>query len=257
MHCWFDAMDYCSMGFRIFPLVANQKIPAISKKQGGNGCLDATCDEEKIAEWVRKYPYANVGIACGNASGVIVVDIDVKQGAGGEDTILELERKGCFFPETAEVLTPSGGRHLYFKYSNKISNNSAGKLGKGIDIRSCGGYVVAPPSSINGQHYQWKTHPDNGIASAPIWLSVLLNPTPKPVRKISINGDNSVKALVKAVETAQQGQRNNILFWAACRLAEDKKLDKPLLLQAAQNSGISPIEAKKTIESAARKVGLS
>jgi hypothetical protein len=36
------------------------------------------------------------------------------------------------------------GRHLYFKTSDDF-RNTAGALGKGIDTRGVGGFVVAPP----------------------------------------------------------------------------------------------------------------
>jgi hypothetical protein len=56
---------------------------------------------------------------------------------------------------TLHVTTPTGGEHYYFNYSNRdpgtaqiiksFLNNSTNFNDKGIDIRSEGGYIVAPP----------------------------------------------------------------------------------------------------------------
>jgi hypothetical protein len=52
--------------------------------------------------------------------------------------------------------TPSGGGHLYFRPPPGVEiRNSAGKLGPGLDVRGVGGYVVAPPSVIDGKAYRW------------------------------------------------------------------------------------------------------
>lgn len=203
MLAWSEGINCCSYGMKIFPLGENQKIPAISKNHGGNGCLDATDNEETIAEWMSIFPTGNYGIACGLASNLVVIDIDVKNGAAGEKTVADFERQGRIFPKTAEVITPTGGRHLYYKYHEKVSRNSAGKLGLGIDVRSCGGYVVGPESRINGQKYFWNRHPSYGIAPLPLWLVICLNPTPRPStykpRNINRN-DKTVEEVMKALE---------------------------------------------------------
>jgi hypothetical protein len=57
-------------------------------------------------------------------------------------------------------------------------SNSAGKLGRGLDIRTTGGYVVAPPSiHISGKAYSWLESPeDASLAPAPAWLIGKLKP---------------------------------------------------------------------------------
>jgi hypothetical protein len=60
---------------------------------------------------------------------------------------------------------------------------------------------------------------------------------------------------VKCVENAQEGERNNILYWA-CRRAADagtlKQDQKDAFLAAAKVAGLDEVSATKTIASASR-----
>jgi Bifunctional DNA primase/polymerase, N-terminal len=56
-----------------------------------HGVKDATLDQRTIAEWWRRYPPANIGIACGREFRLLVVDIDPD--AGGADSWAALERE--------------------------------------------------------------------------------------------------------------------------------------------------------------------
>ncbi len=254
---WTDAIDLCSYGFKIFPLQQNSKIPAISKVSGGNGCLDATDDEEIISEWAKKYPDANLGIGCGETSGIVVIDVDVKDGAGGEESMRRLKNAGVVFGETAEVVTPSGGRHLYYSYNERLGKNSAGKIAKGIDIRSNGGYVVCPPSIIDGTRYKWIRGPD-AIKKAPVMQLLFATRTaPKQIWKRRDRpqmDDNSQQRLCRWVEARVPGERNNSLFWAACRHAE-KNWSVDGLYAVGRNLGLDSQEVERTIKSGLKRGG--
>ncbi|HEY3235402.1 MAG TPA: bifunctional DNA primase/polymerase [Polyangiaceae bacterium] len=95
-------------GWRVFPL--HGKCPAVPKREGGRGYLDATTDGEQIDEWWRRWLGANVGIAAG-LSGLVVADIDPR--ADGDTNWLEISRNHEI-PETPMVLTGGGGVHYYF-----------------------------------------------------------------------------------------------------------------------------------------------
>ena len=59
-------------------------------------------------------------------------------------------------PGTLESRTGGGGRHLFFKHDGTPVKNSTGKLGKGLDVRGDGGYVIVPPSvHETGSPYVW------------------------------------------------------------------------------------------------------
>lgn len=164
-----------AFGIPVFPCKANAKIPATSR-----GFHDASRDHDVISRWASTP--CNWGMPTGRET-FVVIDIDVRPGVDGNDSLATLERNHGRLPDTAVVMTPSGGSHYWFRSSEAIPN-SAGKLGKGIDVRGDGGYVLIPPSSIDGRVYQWEASSDPadvGFAELPGWLSKLLRTAPKAI----------------------------------------------------------------------------
>ncbi len=145
------ALDYAAQGIPVFPLWKNGKAPAI---KGGNGHKDATTDTSVINQWWDQYPDANVGVPTGVMTGWFVLDIDEKNGVSGSASLKALEAEHGELPKTRKIVTPSGGRHLIFKHPGVTVPCSKGLVGPGLDIRCDGGYVVAPPSVIDGVSYQ-------------------------------------------------------------------------------------------------------
>ncbi len=173
------ALAYAERGWAVFPVHTPQpdgtcscrkpqcdrvgKHPRIS--QGRNG---ATTNPETIRQWWGVWPDANIGIATGAESGLIVLDVD----EGGEDSL-----QGRELPNTVEQITGSGGRHLIYerpedgqRYKTRV------KFLPGLDSRADGGYVVAPPSlHASGRSYEWEgsSDPFEGVAvmPAPEWLT--------------------------------------------------------------------------------------
>lgn len=166
------ALRYASMGWDVFPLQARNKLPF--KDFAWN--LLATTNENKIKEWWRKYPDANIGVACGKRSQIIVLDIDI--GHGGEESIEGLCNINGRLPDTPQAATGGGGRHIVFLHPGVEIRNSASKLGPGIDVRGDGGYIVAPPSiHPNGKRYTWIPDykpSETPLACIPQWLLVEL-----------------------------------------------------------------------------------
>jgi hypothetical protein len=143
------ALAYAARGWPVFPLAPGTKKPAISKEDGGRGFYDATMDPDQIRAWWKRWPDANIGMPTGRASGIVVVDVDPRN--GGDVSQLHL-------PVTLTVCTPSGGYHHYFSVLKGISipKDNTGKLGRGIDFLGDGAYVVLPPSVISeGAGYGW------------------------------------------------------------------------------------------------------
>jgi len=136
--------------------------------------------------WELRVPEANLGVHC---AGLIVVDVDPDD--GGDESLRALEREHGTLPPTWHSLTGGGGEHIIFSCPDGVTvPNVAAKamsdppLGPGIDIRTKGGYIVAPPSRhMFGRSYCWSVdfHPnDVPLAPAPKWLIEKLtrrNPT--------------------------------------------------------------------------------
>lgn len=138
----------CSrLGFRVFPLVPGTGRPALK------GWPDhATTNLDVIrAWWTGEYVGYGVGIACGPESGVWVLDIDRKKGVDGFATLLDLRLANRDydprrFTDTMVVTTPSGGAHVYFRWSEGVANSTgaSNRLGAGLDVRADHGYVRGP-----------------------------------------------------------------------------------------------------------------
>ncbi len=160
--------DYASKGFDTFPLKPKDKIPFVKWADV------ATRDETMLSGWWDNYPDSNVGVACGERSGIVVLDIDKDK--EGYESLTTLQNKYGKLPESPVSKTGSGGEHIFFKYPKGVDiRNSAGKLGKGLDIRANGGYVVAPPSlHPNGNSYEWVIDLETELAEMPDWMIDLL-----------------------------------------------------------------------------------
>jgi hypothetical protein len=125
--------------------------------------------------------YRNTGVPTGPINNLLVLDLDVKDD-GVEEFKKYLAEHGN--PNTLTVQTPSGGFHYYFNYASKNADdevliktflkNASKYRGKGIDIRSTGGYSVAPPSRRDGKDYKVlkSTAPTDIPSSLISWLIV-------------------------------------------------------------------------------------
>lgn len=172
------ALPLIERGFRVLPLYepdARHPSGCSCHKAGctsvakhprcPNGVSEATDDELVVREWNQRWPRANVGVACGQ--GTVVIDIDPRH--GGDETLYALEQEHGALPETWEVLTGGGGRHIYFRGAAKPY------VGEGVEVRSDGQYVVGPGSlHASGNSYQWELghHPEDVLFAeeVPTWV---------------------------------------------------------------------------------------
>ena len=137
-----SALHYASMGWKVFPLAQGSKVP----REGSKGVHDATTDEQQINEWWSMEPSANIGIATGQESNLIVIDVDGDPGMQSMRQVVPQLPK-----EHTRVIKTPNGYHLYYLY-NPSFHTGAGFM-TGLDVRSDGGYVVAPPSLVNDTQY--------------------------------------------------------------------------------------------------------
>ncbi len=172
-----------------------------------HGVKDATTDEATIRKWWTRYMTANIATPTSWAS---VLDVDPRN--GGDDALARLEQQHGPLPETAEVLTGGGGRHIYFQPVPGLAP-SAGKVGPGLDIKSGpGAYVLLPPSRhVSGGMYADEVlHPlfETLLAPMPAWLLALATAPANPANGDGEPGEATDWAALLA--GAPEGQRHAV-----------------------------------------------
>lgn len=231
---------------------------------------DASRDSQQVDAWFTRWPDSNVGILTGEPSGVIVVDVDLPD---GETSLQSLIDEHGPVPQTLQVRTGSGGRHLYFRRPGEEIRNSVGRIGAGIDVRADGGYIILPPSRhASGDVYAWIGSGAEPVADMPNWLrELLIDPTPpedetgepQPLELPPAAGASYAAAALRnevaSVAEAVVGTRNDTLNRAAFSLGQlvgsglvDQATVEDTLLDAAMSAGLPPNEATATIGSGMR-----
>lgn len=170
------ALAYANKQVRVIPIKQGEKRPPMQGWQNA-----ATSDPTTIRQWFEgQFKDCGLGIATGEFRDryLIVIDIDDRQQFSGSETLADLEELHGKLPDTVEVITGSGGRHIYFLTDEPIRNEASGTLGIGIDIRGIGGQVLAPPTKHpNGKTYEWvegKSIAERKPADMPLWMVLLL-----------------------------------------------------------------------------------
>lgn len=180
-----EAERLAERGWRLLPCA-----PRTKKALLKSWPTAASSDLATIRKWASKYPGCNWAVATGEDSGVFVLDVD---GERGRASLAALEAQHGPLPDTLTSQTGrvDGGEHRWFKYQAGCEIRcSASKLGKGLDIRASGGYVIVPPSiHETGRPYQW-AELRRAVADAPTWMFELLadNPEKPPVPRPERSG---------------------------------------------------------------------
>jgi hypothetical protein len=220
------ALDLASKGFYVFPLNPNSKRPAITDYRN-----KATREPLQIKSWWARQPTFNIGISTDryqDDEALIVIDVDNKDGRSGDDIIFEQELNGREFPKTFTQYTPSGGRHIFYRVKESITQGSAVFGKRGVDTRSYGGYVVGRGSVIDGKAYTNHTSP---VEQAPAWLATFSRkPRDKSELRV-IEGVDKQYAIERAVQYLKtlpevlEGERNDKGYKTAC-VVKDLGVDR-------------------------------
>lgn len=191
--CQAAALAYARRGWAVLPL--NGKRPYL----GTHGLSEATTDVTQIRRWWKRWPDANVGIACSSEHGPIVLDVDGPSGARLVDVLL--------LPTTRAAKTGSGKMHYYFDpledrtpvpRTIKVKRDG---LKYDLDVLGDGGYVIAPPS-VNpetGRPYRWANKAR--LASLPRVVLQLVH--------VSRNGSKAPAAPLPPI--VHEGERDTLL----------------------------------------------
>lgn len=119
---------------------------------------DATVAVEAIDSWWSGWPEANIGILTGARSGVMIIDVDHRN--GGWEGLAQLENAHGSLPVTIKVRTGSGGLHLVFVHPGRNLRGGASRLGRGVDVLADGQFAVG----VGSRHASGGTYVSTGSA---------------------------------------------------------------------------------------------
>lgn len=223
------ALRYIYHGYAVLPLVSGGKKPHPMLGDSG-GVHWASADPDRIVRWWRDDPSANIGVATGGVSGLLVVDLDVKNGAPGWDALLAYLREQLLsLPVSVMSKTPSGGLHDWLRVPPGAEVRERPSILPNVDIKGDGGYVVAPPSGLLvhaqerdgekggmvGVPYEWAAGCPCSAPWAPDWMAGWLRMAPRG----SAAGGGSKPDLDEAVAQGfARGTRNVSMYRMACSL---------------------------------------
>lgn len=189
-----------------------------------HGVYDASGDVTVLWSWWQRWPEANLGIATGQVSALVVLDVDPRH--GGYEALEHLQTRWGVLPASLMAASGGGGWHFYFRAPPAISIRSRANLAgqTGLDVRGDGGFIVAPPSQhASSQRYCW--HSAEPLATLPpAWVRLLSAPQqrrPCQTRPLPTCDQALLdRLLAAAVRLAHPGRRNRLGYWLACRLVE-------------------------------------
>lgn len=265
------AASYAAMGWRVFPLAENAKVP----EKDSHGFRDVSTDTGQLIQWFDDgeffqkggNPRRNLGIATGETDAgydLVVLDVDVKGGKDGGKVLGGLTGELGSLPATPMASTPSGGLHYLFK-APKGSGIGCGvnvfkQHGDGLDIRGHGGYIVASPSEVDGKPYRWL----NDLLPAWLpgsWVTALQAECPVGGKRGAVssssNGDGERVTRGELLTDQQRGDVHEVIrqFMATVIAKGMTRGDWLAVMAAAKNSGFDPEELRPWSELNADKDG--
>jgi hypothetical protein len=265
------ARTYAVAGVPVFPCRETgerAKSPYVA-----NGYHQANAHPDLLKHWAAMHPNAIYGLSCA-PNGLFVLDADRHGNGDGVANVMSVfARHGFDWQSVPVVQTPGDGLHFIFQKPAGLAKTK-GKIAEAVDVRD-NGYIIAPGNILpDGRRYALVNGSTEQLAAAiasrslplmPEWLvAAALQPYRAPAPfKAATNAEavtNQLRGLVQAVIGAPSGNRNRLLYWAACRLGGfvsqgivggDAAL--ALLIEAGQQAGLGIGESTATALSGLRQ----
>lgn len=237
---------------KVLRLRKNGKAPLVAGAFNGE-------DENIVRDWIKEG--GNWGYLTGSLNGVVVIDIDTHNGVSGADNLKEFcEKYDIELPETKNVMTPSGGMHMYYNLPEKyndvqfIQNH---KELEGVDFQTHGRYVVGWGSHIEGIKYE--VIDNSEMADLPEkWFDIF---TDKTIQKKNKKRERKFTAnlLGDIIAGCGEGGRNNFLTQIIGKLFatglehEEVRVWSLYVNQISLNPPLSEEEVLRTYESVRKR----
>jgi hypothetical protein len=215
------ALTYLRAGLPIFPVC--------SPKPGSDGCREhgRSCrhsaktplikwgsfqtelpSEADVRLWWGKWPQANIGLACGELAGLVVLDAD-----SPEAIRYCLEQGGL---DEAPVSLTGKGTHFLLKHPGQNVRNFASKFRPNVDFRGDGGYILLPGSvHASGKQYAWQSGemPDfTQLPEVPEWLMAALTKPEATSTEGGLAFEGEPLNIADYDEGIPEGRRNDAMF---------------------------------------------
>ena len=240
------ALYYFSLGLNVIPVLGYQylkdhkfKSPMIAWKRFQKEKIN----EKQIKYWWSKYEKAGIGIITGKISNLVVIDFD-------SDESIKFGIENALF-DTVVVRTKRGF-HAYFKYPENIEIPTVLNFsGIKLDIKSDGGYVLAPPTmySLNEKYSFERGKEPWNIAIAPL-PEIILKALPSNKTTVTV----AKNKLLEFYNGAKTGERNIALTklagsWIRDGISYEECLNMAFLWNQKNNPPLKNKEIEKTIKS--------
>jgi hypothetical protein len=239
-------------GWRVFPCKHDSKVPLIRKWQER-----ATWDERQVSEWWDGVKLYNPAALTGYP-GPDVLDVDVRPDGDGWAAYRALKEAGLLAGAWRIDRTPTGGgAHVFFAGSKQ---RSGAIHGAHIEFKSTRAAIMLPPSWVGYGCYEViEERPPTGVTFN--WEAAKRLLCPEPAYRAPRPGRQQhgrrQRHLVTWLKAQFEGNRNDGLFWAACRAAEAGDDDTVAeLADVALAAGLDGSAVESTIESAYRETGI-
>lgn len=260
------ALRYQGQGYAVLPLARGRKRP--HRMLGDSGGVHWASTNRDAVKWCwSKDRAANVGIACGSPSRLIVLDLDVKNGHNGPAELWSyMQANGLGLPHPAVAHTPSGGVHLWMRTPRGEKIPGRPGILPGVDILGDGNLAVAPPSmalvtSRGGEQvhipYRWDDGCFCSAGDVPLWVLQWIASAAPGSSSGGFASDEDVDIEQLKEKGAPVGSRNREIYRAACslhrKMPPEKVLEELMVIWLAGDISGMPWREVMTANESARK----
>lgn len=162
--------------WRLFPVQPHSRLASAETR-----IKDATADMAQLEQWACELPSCNWGLATGAASGVFVLEEDIRSASSGISSLFEDELQQTLLMRAGDT------GYAFFRWpAGRAMRGSGKKPAPGLKIRGEGDYVLIPPSVCTSGVSHVYLDLDAGIATAPHRLidSAFAGLEEKPLGKV-------------------------------------------------------------------------